>query len=70
MSMWPGCVAETFVCVCVASEQLPIHRNTLPIAYDSKSFQINHIDSITLCQFYFPLSKVLLRGQELQDCQP
>lgn len=44
MSLWPACVAKAFVCE--ASEQLPVHRNALPTAYESKSFQMNDVSSI------------------------
>lgn len=30
MRVWSGCVAEPFVCV--ASEQLPVHVDTSPVA--------------------------------------
>ena len=42
--MWPGCVAKSLVCE--ASEQLPGHRNALPMAYESTSFQMNDVSSI------------------------
>lgn len=64
-SMWPSCVAKT----CVPSAQLPVHRNVLPMACESKSFRINHVDSIILysCLPYIsftfsPLTKILLHG--------
>lgn len=64
--MWPSCVAKT----CVPSEQLLVPRNVLPMAWESKSFPINHVDSIVLysCPPYISftfsaLTGILLRGR-------
>lgn len=32
--------------VCAACDELPVRRNALPLAYENKSFQINHTHSI------------------------
>lgn len=42
-----GCVGKGYI-VCVAPEQLPVRRNALPMAFESNSFQTNHLDSIIL----------------------
>lgn len=42
-----GRVGKGYV-VCVAPEQLPVRRNALPMAFESNSFQTNHLDSIIL----------------------